>query len=69
MARLEYSRRPARRLPWLRHIFANDSYAGDKLNAAMHCHGQWTIEITKRSAPSKGFVLLPRRWVVERAFA
>jgi transposase len=31
--------------------------------------GDWTIEIIKRSDAAKGFVLLPRRWVVERPFA
>ena len=32
-------------------------------------HGTWTLEIVKRSDAAKGFVLLPRRWVVERTFA
>ena len=31
--------------------------------------GKWTIDIVKRSDIAKGFVLLPRRWVVERTFA
>jgi transposase len=31
--------------------------------------GNWTIEIVKRSDISKGFVLLPRRWAVERTLA
>lgn len=31
--------------------------------------GDWTLGIVKRSYPVKGFVLLPRRWVVERTFA
>ena len=31
--------------------------------------GDWEIEIIKRSDTAKGFVLLPRRWVVERTFA
>jgi putative transposase len=30
------------------------------------CH--WVVEIVKRPEGSKGFVLLPRRWVVERTF-
>lgn len=30
------------------------------------CH--WVLEIVKRPEGSKGFVLLPRRWVVERTF-
>lgn len=58
-----------RRFPWLRHIFADGGYAGKKLTAAMRGHGQWTIEIVKRSDTAKGFVVLPRRWVVERTFA
>jgi putative transposase len=57
------------RFPWLRHIFADGGYAGDKIKAALEGHGTWTLEIVKRSDTAKGFVLLPRRWVVERTFA
>lgn len=57
------------RFPWLRHIFADGGYAGQKLRDAMACHGQWTIEIIKRSDTAKDFEILPRRWVVERTFA
>ena len=53
----------------MRHIFADGGYAGDKLKAAMAKLGTWTIEIVKRSDAAKGFVLLPRRWVVERTIA
>lgn len=55
--------------PWLRHIFADGGYAGEKLKDALVPLGQWTLEIIKRSDAAKGFVLLPRRWVVERTFA
>ena len=55
--------------PWLRHIFADGGYAGDKLKAALAKMGKWRLEIVKRSDQGKGFVLLPRRWVVERTFA
>jgi transposase len=54
--------------PWLHHIFADGGYAGDKLKGALKALGDWTIEIVKRSDAAKGFVLLPRRWVVERTF-
>jgi putative transposase len=57
------------RFPWLRHVFADGGYAGDKLRGALKGHGDWTIEIIKRSAAAKGFEVLPRRWVVERTFA
>ena len=55
--------------PWLRHVFADGGYAGDKLRDAMAGRGGRTFEIIKRSDTAKGFVLLPRRWVVERTFA
>ena len=55
--------------PWLRHIFADGAFAGDKLLAALADLGRWTIEIIKRSDTAKGFEVLPRRWVVERTFA
>ena len=55
--------------PWLRHVFADGGYAGDKLQGALAKIGKWTLEIIKRSDAAKGFVLLPRRWVVERTFA
>jgi len=55
--------------PWLRHVFADGGYAGDKLTTALAGQGQWQIEIVKRSDRSTGFSVLPRRWVVERTFA
>ena len=55
--------------PWLRHIFADGGYAGDKLREALTSCGRWTIEVIKRSDTAKGFKVLPRRWVVERTFA
>ena len=60
-----------RRFPWLRHVFADGGYAGDKLREALRKIGKskWTIEIIKRSDAAKGFEVLPRRWVVERTFA
>ena len=55
--------------PWLRHIFADGGYAGEKLRRALKRMGEWTIEIIKRSDTAQGFEVLPRRWVVERTFA
>lgn len=55
--------------PWLRHVFADGGYAGDKLRTALAKIGTWTLEIIKRSDAAKGFKLLPRRWVVERTIA
>ena len=52
--------------PWLRYVFADGAYAGEKLELALAGLGQWTLEIVKRSDRAKGFEVLPRRWVVER---
>src|SRR5918996_1760956 len=57
------------RFPWLRHLFADGGYAGDKLATALAGLGRWTLEIVKRPETAEGFVVLPRRWVVERPFA
>lgn len=56
-------------LPWLRYVFADAGYAGDKLERALAKLGAWTLEIVRRADDAKGFVLLPRRWVVERTIA
>jgi len=55
--------------PWLRYIFADGGYAGDKLRDALATLGRWTLQIIKRSDTAQGFEVLPRRWVVERTFA
>ena len=54
------------RFPWLRHVFADGAYAGEKLRDALAQIGIWTVEIVKRSDAAGGFKVLPRRWVVER---
>jgi transposase len=55
--------------PWLRHVFADAGYAGDKLKDALRGQGDWSLEIIKRPSAANGFVVLARRWVVERTFA
>jgi len=55
--------------PWLRHVFADGGYSGVKLATALDQIGRWRIEIVKRCDAVEGFVVLPRRWVVERTFA
>ena len=57
------------RFPWLRHIFADGGYAGEKLRSALRKMGTWKLEIIRRSDRAKGFEVLPRRWVVERTLA
>jgi putative transposase len=50
-------------------IFADGAYSGTKLDTTLDKIGHWTIEIVKRSNTIRGFVVLPRRWVVERTLA
>jgi transposase len=55
--------------PWLRHVFADGGYSGAKLESALNKIGRWKIDIVRRCDTTTGFVVLPRRWVVERTFA
>lgn len=48
--------------------FADQGYSGDEPAAAAKQHGI-DLRVVKLPEAKKGFVLLPRRWVVERSFA
>lgn len=54
------------RFPDLRHVFADGGYAGEGLRQALAPLGDLKLEIIRRCDQARGFVLLPRRWVVER---
>ena len=51
----------------LKLIWADGGYAG-KLIEWTASFGNWVLEIVKRSDDVIGFVVLPRRWIVERTF-
>ena len=55
--------------PTLAHLFADGGYGGEKLEIAMQSMDGPTIEIVKRPNGATGFVVIARRWVVERTFA
>ncbi len=58
-------RRLKRLYPWLKAVFADSAY--DRLAALLACFLLGlSLIIGRRLAGSTGFVLLPRRWVVER---
>jgi transposase len=48
--------------------FVDQGYTGDKPAAAAAQHGI-ALDVIKLPEAKRGFVLLPRRWVVERSFA
>jgi hypothetical protein len=61
-------KRPRRSFPFMETVFVDGGYAGrlvkwakDKTNV--------TLEIVRRMSWRKGFVVIRRRWVVERTFA
>jgi putative transposase len=56
------------RCPRLQLLWADGNYAGQLIDWVREKCG-WVREIVKRPAEAKGFQLLPRRWVVERACA
>lgn len=56
------------RFPRLRLIWADGGYAGKLIAWTWQVCG-WLIRIVRRPRGTKGWVLLPRRWVVERTFA
>lgn len=47
--------------------FVDQGYTGERAAAAAQEHGI-RLEVVKLSEAKRGFVLLPRRWVVERTF-
>ena len=47
--------------------WADQGYTGEKAREAAHDH-DITLQIVKLPEAKKGFVLLPKRWVVERSF-
>jgi transposase len=56
------------KFPRLVRIWVDGGYEGkDFMRSVMDTY-RWILETIKRSEPAKRFVLLPRRWVVERTF-
>jgi len=52
----------------LKLIWADGGYAGQLIEWARQL-GRWVLEIVKRSDDVSSFVVLPKRWIVERTFA
>lgn len=48
--------------------FVDQGYTGEQASADAQAHGI-RLEVVKLPTAKRGFVLLPRRWVVERSFA
>jgi transposase len=48
--------------------YVDEGYTGERAAEEAQAHGM-RLEVVKHSEAKRGFVLLPRRWVVERDFA
>ena len=56
--------------PFLLKLYADGGYQGAEFQATVkRAMTQVNVEIVKRSDCAKGFVVLPKRWLVERTFA
>jgi transposase len=56
--------------PFLMKLYADGGYQGELFQDGMRkAMAQVQVEIVKRSDQAKGFVVLPKRWIVERTFA
>jgi transposase len=61
--------RTARRsFPFIERIFADAGYQGPKMAKLVARTGCWSLQIVKRSDAHR-FIVLPKRWIVERTFA
>jgi transposase len=67
-ARLVLDRRTRRLFPFIERIFADAGYQGPALAAAVAKTGTWILQIVKRNELHR-FVVLPKRWIVERTLA
>jgi transposase len=53
--------------PFLRKLYADGGYQGPKFQRAVkRALRRVRLEIVKRADAAKGFVVLPKRWIVER---
>jgi transposase len=56
--------------PFLLKLYADGGYQGPEFRTAIDkVIADVNVEIVKRSDQAQGFVVLPKRWIVERTFA
>ena len=58
------------KFPFLKLLIADSAYQGPKFATGLaHIRPNLNVEIVKRSDRANGFVVLPKRWIVERSIA
>jgi transposase len=68
-AALVLDRRARALFPFVLAIFADAGYRGPRAAGAARRSGRWRLRIVRRSEAARGFVVLPKRWIVERTLA
>ena len=68
-AALVLDRRTRALFPFLRAIFADAGYQGPRAANAVRRSGRWRLRIVRRAEGTCGFVVLPKRWIVERTLS
>ena len=61
-------RQARRRFPFIERIIGDGGYGGPRMADPVARTGAWTLEIIKRSDQHR-FVVLPKRWIVERTLS
>ena len=55
--------------PWVELAFVDGGYAGDETQRAAYEASRIRLTVVKRTdREAKGFIVLPKRWIVERTF-
>jgi transposase len=67
-AGLVLDKRTRAMFPFIERIFADAGYQGPKTRQAAARTGHWIVEIVRRCDAHR-FVVLPKRWIVERTLA
>jgi transposase len=68
-AALVLDKKTRQTFPFIEVVYADGGYQGDQAAGAVAAVGTWHLLIVKRLNPAKGFVVLPKRWVVERTLS
>lgn len=67
-ANLVIDKRTRALFPFIERIFADAGYQAKKTAQAVAAKGCWVLQIVKRSDAHR-FVVMPKRWIVERTLA
>jgi transposase len=67
-ARLVLDKRTRALFPFIERIFADAGYSAKKTAQSVSATGRWVLQIVKRG-DAHCFVVMPKRWIVERTLA